>query len=132
MDAVTTSPPVTRTALEDFLRDYVETVGGAWDEVEPQVYDLLLPAETAGGVVRVTFDPEALPEHPGAQLASQLKQERRNMQVLLMSGYPDDATAHEHPLNVDAAYLQKPFTAEGLAQKVREVLGRAGSASPRS
>jgi hypothetical protein len=70
VEAVAGSEPVTRTALEDFLRDYVETIGGAWDEVEPQVYDLLLPAEAAGGVVRVTFDPEALPEHPGAQLAS--------------------------------------------------------------
>src|SRR5207253_10133323 len=63
--------------LEDFLRDYVETIGGAWDEVEPQVYDLLLPAEdrvkpeaAEPVVARVTFDPEALPEHPGAQLAS--------------------------------------------------------------
>jgi hypothetical protein len=55
--------------LEGFLRDYLETVGGAWDEVEPQVYDVLLPEEV-GGVLRLTFDPEALPEHPGAQLAS--------------------------------------------------------------
>jgi hypothetical protein len=64
--------------LEGFLRDYAEIRGGAWDEVEPQVYDLLLPPELAGqsmdlsssGMVRVAFDPEALPEHPGAQLAS--------------------------------------------------------------
>jgi hypothetical protein len=60
--------------LEDFLRDYLETVGGAWDEVEPQVYDVLLPASpdgTAGeSVLRLTFDPEALPDYPDAQLAS--------------------------------------------------------------
>src|SRR5262245_456419 len=58
--------------LEGFLRDYLETIGGAWDEVEPQVYDVLLPPEAAGGtsVLRLTFDPEALPEHSGAQLAS--------------------------------------------------------------
>jgi hypothetical protein len=58
--------------LEAFLRDYAEIVGGLWEEVEPQVYDLMLP--TPGGaepeVVRVAFDPEAVPEHPGAQLAS--------------------------------------------------------------
>ncbi len=77
MDVVTEKEPVTRTALEEFLRDYLETIGGAWDEVEPQVYDLLLPARSREApesfdpvVVRVTFDPEALPEHPGAQLAS--------------------------------------------------------------
>ena len=29
--------------LESFLRRYVETAGGEWDEIEPQVYDILLP-----------------------------------------------------------------------------------------
>jgi hypothetical protein len=59
--------------LEQFLRDYAETAGGMWDEVEPQVYDLMLPPRDGDGepeVVRVAFDPEAIPEHPGAQLAS--------------------------------------------------------------
>jgi hypothetical protein len=60
--------------LEAFVRDYVEVAGGAWDEIEPQVYDLLLPAAGTDAaereVVRIAFDPEALPEHPGAQLAS--------------------------------------------------------------
>jgi len=50
-----------------------------WDQVEPQVYDILLPGamlrnlktqspKEDGKVFRVTFEPEALPEHPGAQL----------------------------------------------------------------
>jgi hypothetical protein len=59
--------------LEDFVRDYVAVEGGDWDEIEPQVYDLLLPAsDSAQGreIVRVAFDPEALPEHAGAQFAS--------------------------------------------------------------
>lgn len=60
--------------LESFVRDYVEVTGGVWDEIEPQVYDLLVPgagdAEGDREIVRVTFDPEALPEHPRAQLAS--------------------------------------------------------------
>ena len=32
--------------LESFLREYLETTGGVWDEIEPQVYDVLLPAGT--------------------------------------------------------------------------------------
>lgn len=58
--------------LESFIRDYAESAAGAWEEVEPQVYDLLLPGDAAGEqvMVRVTFDPEAVPEHPGSQLAS--------------------------------------------------------------
>src|ERR1700722_20105917 len=62
------------SGLEGFLRDYLETIDGAWDEVEPEVYDVLLPGDGAAGdgatMLRLAFDPEALPEHPGAQLAS--------------------------------------------------------------
>ena len=64
--------------LEQFLRDNIEAGGGAWEQVEPQVYDLLLPQQAQApaandgesSLVRVTFDPEALAEHPRAQLAS--------------------------------------------------------------
>jgi hypothetical protein len=52
--------------LERFVRDYVEARNGAWDEIEPQVYDLLVGPD----ILQVAFDPEALPEHPNAQLAS--------------------------------------------------------------
>src|SRR5437879_527708 len=61
------------TPLENFLREYAEVIGGMWDEVEPQVYDLMLPGGEPAGepeMVRLVFDPEAIPEHPGAQLAS--------------------------------------------------------------
>jgi hypothetical protein len=65
-------PSASATPLEGFVRDYVEVTGGVWDEVEPQVYDVLLPGEEGadGSVVRIAFDPEAVPEHPGSQLAS--------------------------------------------------------------
>jgi hypothetical protein len=65
----------TISPLEAFVRDSIDGAGGVWDEVEPQVYDLLLPTDTSLArdvdreIVRVAFDPEALPEHPGSQLA---------------------------------------------------------------
>jgi hypothetical protein len=72
---VPTSEERSASPLEVFLREYLETVGGAWEEVEPQVYDVILPpsredGQTGESVLRLTFDPEALPEHPGSQLAS--------------------------------------------------------------
>jgi hypothetical protein len=54
-----------RSPLEQFFRNYVEASGGIWDEIEPQVYDVLWP--DAEEPQRVTFDSEALPEHPSAQ-----------------------------------------------------------------
>ncbi len=69
----TGAPSGSPSPLEQFLRDYAEAAGGIWDEVEPQVYDLILPSDDgkeSAEIVRVAFDPEAIPEHPGAQLAS--------------------------------------------------------------
>ena len=45
--------------LETFVRDYVETAGGAWDEVEPQVYDVILPTENQTNVLE-DLTPEQL------------------------------------------------------------------------
>lgn len=65
-----------QSILEEFVLRYTEAAGGAWDEVEPQVYDLLMPPAPGmsrvdgAQVVRVAFDPEALAEHPAAQLGS--------------------------------------------------------------
>jgi hypothetical protein len=68
------TPSESDSPLEAFLRTYADVSGGLWDEVEPQVYDLMLPppagSQADAEVVRVTFDPEALAEHPSAQLAS--------------------------------------------------------------
>lgn len=75
--ATSLQEPAACSPLEWFVRDYVEAAGGVWEEIEPQVYDVLLPApgpdaELDGGgrgLFRLAFDPEALPEHPGAELA---------------------------------------------------------------
>lgn len=62
------------STLQQFITDYIETVGGDCEEVEPQVYDILFPEgfdEFSGeNVLRITYDPEAVPEHPGSQLVS--------------------------------------------------------------
>jgi len=52
--------------LEQFLIEYVDAVGGLADAIEPQVYDVLMP--DANAPQRIAFDPDALPEHPSAQL----------------------------------------------------------------
>ena len=61
--------------LEQFLIDYVDAVGGLADEIEPQVFDVLMPdvedpafSAWADTPQRIAFDPDALPEHPSAQL----------------------------------------------------------------
>jgi two-component system, cell cycle sensor histidine kinase and response regulator CckA len=61
----------------------------------------------------------------GRQLVERLTPLRREMKVLYMSGYTDDAVVRYGVVDAGIAFLQKPFTPNGLTNKVREVLDKA-------
>ena len=63
-----------------------------------------------------------LPEVTGKELARRLRNRRPDLPVLFASGYADDVLAKHGALEERPAFLQKPFSKERLAQKVREVL----------
>ena len=57
-----------------------------------------------------------------AELAERAKLERPNLKVLYLSGHTDDVVLRHGVENLENAFLAKPFTAECLTAKVREVL----------
>jgi CheY-like chemotaxis protein len=63
-----------------------------------------------------------MPELGGFGLAEQLASRDPALKVLYMSGHADDTVVRRGELPPGIAFLQKPFTAEALAQKVRSVL----------
>jgi PAS domain S-box-containing protein len=65
-----------------------------------------------------------MPEMSGPQLAKQLSSLHPQLKVLYMSGYTDNAIVHQGDLKDGVNYIQKPFTMDGLAKKMREVLDK--------
>jgi len=63
-----------------------------------------------------------MPQMSGKELCDQIKRQLPNIELLLMSGYTDDALAHHGVLDEGLFFLEKPFSPTKLAQKVREVL----------
>ena len=63
-----------------------------------------------------------MPEMNGWQLKNELQKLIPDMKVLFMSGYTANIVADRGVLEKDVKFLQKPFSIESLAKKVREVL----------
>jgi len=63
-----------------------------------------------------------MPHMSGPQLAQRLEEKGRKVPVLYMSGYPDDAMLRHGVMTSEYSFLQKPFTPEMLARRVREKL----------
>jgi PAS domain S-box-containing protein len=87
--------------------------------------DAILVCEQHKGPIHLLLSDVIMPEMGGPELAEQLFPFHREMQVLFVSGYPDGAIIRRGIGDRPTAYLQKPFTAEALARKVREVLDAA-------
>jgi len=67
-----------------------------------------------------------MPHGNGFELAADMQKLRPELKVMYMSGYADHHLAGGRILEIGAAFLQKPFAATALAQRVKEVLAATG------
>jgi len=82
-------------------------------------------ARSHAGQIHLVATDVIMPGMSGHVLWDRLRVLRPDSRVLFMSGYTDDAIATHGVFEPGIAFLQKPFTPFGLAQKVREVLDAA-------
>ena len=72
--------------------------------------------------IQVLLTDLGLPDTRGAELAARLLAERPDLKVLYMSGYAPGAIFNQGLLNPEDALIQKPFTPEMLAKRIRKLL----------
>ncbi len=65
-----------------------------------------------------------MPKMGGKKLAERLQPLYPQMKVLYMSGYTDNTIVRHGVLSPELNFIEKPFTPEGLARKVRKVLDK--------
>ncbi|MGE4558880.1 MAG: ABC transporter substrate binding protein [Desulfobulbus sp.] len=112
-------------------------------EDEPMILDLvtmmletlgytILVARTPAGAVKLAREHAGeihllltdviMPEMNGRDLAKDILAVHANLKVLFMSGYTANVIAHHGVLDGGVHFIQKPFSREALAAKIREAL----------
>jgi len=106
-----------RTLIQDILESCGYTVLAAANGEEA-----VSICKQHGSSIDLLITDVIMPEMGGPEVANQLLELKSQLRVLYMSGYTDNAIVHHGVLDEGTSFIQKPFSLEGLARKVREVL----------
>jgi two-component system, cell cycle sensor histidine kinase and response regulator CckA len=81
-------------------------------------------AEQHRGKIHLLITDVIMPKMDGRELSQHLRTTQPNLKRLFMSGYTADVIAHHGVLEEGVNFMQKPFSMQELAAKVREALGQ--------
>jgi PAS domain S-box-containing protein len=82
-------------------------------------------AKSHNGEIALLITDVVMPKKGGRELAEDLRKALPNLKVLFISGYTGDFAVRNAFLESGAVFLQKPFSMQSLAKKIREVLDGA-------
>jgi signal transduction histidine kinase len=108
-------------AVRELARDVLSAHGYTVLEAQ-NGREALRISERHSGPIHLMLTDVVMPEMSGQELASRLAALRPTMPVVYMSGYTDAAVVHHGVLDPGTIFLQKPFTPDALARKIRQVL----------
>jgi len=112
-------------AVCSLVRGVLESRG--YDVLEAKgAYDALEIGGRHKKHIHLLLTDVVMPQVSGRELAEHLAPLHPETKVLYMSGYADHAVVHHGLLEPGTVFLQKPFTPDALARKVREVLDGVG------
>jgi len=86
--------------------------------------DALRVSEAHDGLIDLLLTDVVMPKMSGKETAERMQPLYPQMKVIYMSGYTDDSIVQHGVLAPGLNFLEKPFTPESLAQKLREVLDK--------
>jgi PAS domain S-box-containing protein len=107
--------------LRILIRRTLEMKGYKVLEAE-EAEDALQLSARHQGPIHLLLSDVVMPRMSGRELADRLGPLRSEMKVLYLSGYTNDAVVRHGLSEGEIEFLQKPFTPDVLARKVREVL----------
>jgi PAS domain S-box-containing protein len=111
--------------VRTFARQILERAGYTLLEARDGNEALVIGERHAGPIALMLTD-VVMPGKRGREVAQCLAAIRPDTRVLYMSGYTDNAIGNHGILDPGTAFLSKPFTADALMHKVREVLDAPG------
>lgn len=79
--------------------------------------------------IHLVLSDVVMPELGGRELIERVVSARPGLPAILMSGYTDDVILRHGAREVGAGFLEKPFTPDGLAERVRAALDGADDAA---
>ena len=110
--------------VRQYAKDVLEELGYWVHEAADAEQALRLVANKP--MINLLFTDVVLPGPlTGRDLASRLLQRYPDLPVLYTTGYTRNAIVHQGRLDLDVHLLNKPYTQQELAHKVRELLDRA-------
>jgi CheY-like chemotaxis protein len=86
--------------------------------------DAIRLAGEHSGAIHLLLTDVVMPQMSGRELAEQIKSIRADLKFLYMSGYTANVIAHHGVLEEGIQFIEKPFSKEDFAAKVREALDK--------